>query len=439
MTSSAPDLDPVVTGWRCAVCGATTDISTPFTWKCPNARPGEPHLPRLEKKLSRLVAGDHENPFVAFRPYLAWDAFAASTGLTPPQRTELVVSLDRRIEAVGGVGFRWTPMERSAGLSEALGFAEDGGVWVKNDTGNVAGSHKARHLMTIALHLLVAEQQGLATWNGIGSRPSLAIASCGNAALAASTLAAAMQWPISVFVPQWASEAVVEKLTALKANIVRCPRRAEDPPGDPCVLRFREAVAAGAIPFAVQGPENAWCHDGGRTIGWELGTQFERTSSRVMDRLFVQVGGGAFASCAWRGVADTGRPVQLHAVQTAGCAPLARAWERAKALPGGAASAASHWRDCMWPWEDEPHSIADGILDDETYDWIPIVDAMNVSQGSPVVAPEELVERAWSLTRDCAGIDASPTGTAGLAGRLALRDSIRRDENVVVIVSGVRR
>ena len=29
-------------------------------------------------------------------------------------------------------------------------------------------------------------------------------------------------------------------------------------------------MATGAIPFTVQGPENAWCLDGGRTIGWEM-------------------------------------------------------------------------------------------------------------------------------------------------------------------------
>ena len=55
-------------------------------------------------------------------------------------------------------------------------------------------------------------------------------------------------------------------LYALDAEIVVCPRRADDPPGDPCVHRFRDEVVAGAVPFSVQGTENAWCLDGGRTI-----------------------------------------------------------------------------------------------------------------------------------------------------------------------------
>ena len=36
--------------------------------------------------------------------------------------------------------------------------AEPGAVWVKDETGNVGGSHKARHLVGILLHLLAAER-----------------------------------------------------------------------------------------------------------------------------------------------------------------------------------------------------------------------------------------------------------------------------------------
>ena len=58
-------------------------------------------------------------------------------------------------------------------------------VWVKDETGNVGGSHKGRHLAGALLHLRAAEALGLA---GASRRP-LAIASCGNAAIAAATLA----------------------------------------------------------------------------------------------------------------------------------------------------------------------------------------------------------------------------------------------------------
>jgi hypothetical protein len=93
----------------------------------------------------------------------------------------------------------------------------------------------------------------------------------------------------------------------------------------------------------------------------------------------------------------------------------------------------------MWPWEEEPRSAATGILDDETYDWIGVLQAMAAGGGSPIVVPERLVTEAYELGAATTGIDASPTGTAGLAGLLAVRGEIDPGERVAVIFSGVER
>jgi threonine synthase len=93
----------------------------------------------------------------------------------------------------------------------------------------------------------------------------------------------------------------------------------------------------------------------------------------------------------------------------------------------------------MWPWETEPVSFADGILDDETYDWIGILDAMTDTGGSPVVVTEEHVHRAYELIRNVGGYNSCATGVAGFAGVLAMRNQIANDERVVVVVSGVAR
>jgi threonine dehydratase len=200
------------------------------------------------------------------------------------------------------------------------------------------------------------------------------------------------------------------------------------------VFRFREAVAGGAVPFGVQGTENAWCRDGGRTIGWEITDEM----AHRIDRIFVQVGGGAFAACIGASLRSSGVHPMLHAVQAAGCAPLERAWRRAIAT-GGIDNVGARWGQCMWPWEDEPRSLADGILDDETYDWIGVVDAMAHTGGSPVVATEAHIVEAHRLALEHTGINVSPTGTAGLAGVLAVRERIADEERVVVVFSGVRR
>ncbi len=427
------------TGWRCAVCAAEVDIATALPWRCPNSTSHDHrHVLRIVESdgdrevPGALGSGDHVdvNPFLRHDDDFAWSAYADAHGMDLAARRRLVAELDDAVRAIAGVGFVATPFGRSAKLSDALGFADGGGVWVKDETGGVGGSQKARHLFTILVHLRAAEVLGHLT-----ERPPLAIASCGNAALAAATLARAADWPIDVYVPTWMSDSFGDELDRLGARIHRCERRRGDPAGDPAMFRFREAVAAGAIPFTVQGPENALALDGGRTLGWEIGEQLVEQRAGELDRIFVQVGGGAFAAC----VGATHPARRLHAVQAEGCAPLARAWNLAyeEFGDGIVQFAPSQWERFMWPWED-PHSLADGILDDETYDWVSVFDAVGAWGDAPIVAPEVDIVAAHTLAVS-AGFDVSPTGSAGLAGLLAIIDGVQPTERVAVVMSGVAR
>jgi threonine synthase len=90
----------------------------------------------------------------------------------------------------------------------------------------------------------------------------------------------------------------------------------------------------------------------------------------------------------------------------------------------------------MTPWDD-PHSLADGILDDETYDWLGVFDAIDGRDG-PVVASEHDIVAAHRLARS-AGFDVSPTGSAGLAGLLTTVDVIGPTDRVGVVMSGIAR
>jgi threonine synthase len=421
----------MIDGFRCASCGAFVGFDTFAPWRCPNESGDRRHV-LLRMEAADIDGGlvrsddDDPNPFVRFRRFMAWHAFASAHGMSDSATIELVRETND--------GFRTTPVLRSSSLSAELGFAASGGVWVKDETTNVGGSQKARHLMSILLHLRVAESLGLAPWMS-ESRPSLAISSCGNAAIAAATLAHAARWPLEVFIPEWAGGVVVSTLESLGADITRCPRRSDDPPGDPTVLRFREAVSRGAIPFSVQGPENALCLDGGRTFGWELAESLSAVGIEEVDAMFVQVGGGAFAASVSRGARESGLRAPLYAVQTEGCAPLARAWTTARDDD----AMARHWSDHMWAWETEPRSLADGILDDETYDWVADVVEMKATHGRVVVARESNVIRAAQMGPDVGGVNVSPTGSAGLAGLLECRTELADDARVVLAFSGVKR
>jgi threonine synthase len=392
------------------------------------------------------------NPFLRYRTLLHSYHLATARGLPDGAYRDLVATLDASVAAVDGHGFVATPFGRSRALSDALGFSAGGGVWVKDETDNVSGSHKGRHLMGVLIHLAVMERLGLLD---PARRRGLAIASCGNAALAAAVVARAGGWPLTVFVPPEADPGLVGRLRDLRATVVVCPRE-PGALGDPCYLALRQELDSGALPFTTQGPENGLAIEGGLTLGYELVTDLA-SGAGALDHLIVQVGGGALASAcvqALREAADLGaldRLPAIHTVQTAGAHPLERAYARVRALlpdePGPdavhkvMAEAAVHRSAFMRPWETQPHSVAAGILDDETYDWRAVVEGMLATGGRPLVAGEDTLVQASRLAVDRTGIGVDATGSAGLAGLLELRrcGQIGDHERVAVLFTGLRR
>lgn len=390
-------------------------------------------------------------PFVRYRELLHSHHRATAAGVSDDEVCEIAVRMDDAVARVAGSGFRATPFGRNDTLSDRLGFSAAGGVWVKDETGNVTGSHKGRHLMGVLLHLEIAERLGLTDPE---ARPDLAIGSCGNAALAAAMLARAAGRRLRVFVPVDADPVVLHGLRDLGADVVTCVRAA-DTSGDPAFARLRAEVAAGAIPFTCQGSENGLVIEGGETLAYEIVSDL-RVEGIALDHLVVQVGGGALASACLQGFEEAvalgaldHRP-RTHTVQTTGGHPLERAYERVRAgLPDSPEpsdihealhEAARHRSTFMWPWESEPRSIATGILDDETYDWRAVVDGMLVTGGRPLVVSEECLAHAHRLGH-AAGYAVDPTGSAGLAGLLDLvaGGTVDPDDRVGVLFTGVDR
>jgi threonine dehydratase len=421
----------------------------PIPLVCPNAVAGDgiDHVlvRHLEPWAAPFAVDDDPNPFVAWRRlFHAWQA-ARAAGRSDADYVGLVRRLDAAVAAIDGHGFRVTPFSRNARLSEALGLSA-GGVWVKDETGNVSGSHKARHLFGTLLELEVA---GTTTTE----RP-LAIASCGNAALAAAVVARAAGRRLLVFIPTDADPAVVTRLRTLGAELTVCERE-PGVAGDPTYLELLDSIAEGALPFTCQGNLNAFAVEGGETLGLELAAAVGRPGGPPrIDRVVIQVGGGALASSVMAGFANAGAAgiavdlPRFDTVQTRGAFPLARAYERVaeRVASGGTIDealsyAARHRPDFMWPWEAAPHSIAHGILDDETYDWQAVVAGMLRTGGTPLVVDEATLEAANALARASTGIDVDHTGSAGLAGllQLARNGALRPDEHVVICLSGITR
>ncbi|MGZ4290791.1 MAG: pyridoxal-phosphate dependent enzyme [Gaiellaceae bacterium] len=425
-----------VSRFVCAGCGAEPAANA-LPFRCPNAVDGDDvdHVLRRELDLAHVHFPEDDsepNPFVRYRTLLHAYHVALDGGMSDGEFCDLVRELDEQVAELDGHGFAVTPFERSGALSDKLGFSSAGGVWVKDETGNVSGSHKARHLFGVLVFLEVLERLGRAA-----GRPDLAIASCGNAALAAAVVARAAGRTLRVFVPVDADPVVLDRLRELDALVTACPR-VEGVTGDPTVHRLREAIAGGALPFTCQGNLNGLAVEGGETLGWEM-----VSTGVIIDRLMVQVGGGALASAVTAGLREGSMTPRLDTVQTEGAWPLRRAYTAVVAHGGETALhyAARHRHEFMRPWEQEPHSIAHGILDDETYDWLAVVEGMLRSHGSPLVVGERVLLGANALARTTTGIPVDPTGSAGLAGLIALRElgAVDDDETVALLFTGIDR
>lgn len=292
------------------------------------------------------------------------------------------------------------------------------------------------------------------------AKQRLAVASCGNAGLAAATIAAAAEWPIDVYVPPNASPVVLEKLEALGAEVKLC-HKVEGLEGDPCMHAFSAAIEAGSIPFSVQGSANGLVVEASNTIVFEILTALRRDHGKdQIGCMYTQVGGGAFGSGVVQGLRQAVSIGELKAmpvfntVQTEGGHPLHRAHAAIveKSLegnidpPGEArlkamAAAVKDRADFMFPWSN-PHSIAHGILDDETYDWANLCDGMLQTGGESIVVGDDRICEATEIAHGDMGVDCCHTGAAGLAGLLEQRaeGTFKTSEGpTVVILTGHNR
>jgi len=452
----------------CPGCGACLELGPlehqgrhPFA--CPNRRrsDGREHI-LLRELVGQLAwpTQDDEHTLIRHRQRLS----ISHLGLADSEVCDRIAQLDESIQEVCGRGFVPTPTLAAGPLAEALGLGEID-LWVKVEADNVAGSHKARHLAGVMLYL-----QTLQAHDRLDRDRQLAIASCGNAALAAATLARAVDWPIRVFVPPTTGLQTIGPLDELGAQVVVCSRKSQTV-GDPCYTAFTQAVNNGALAFCCQGPDNALCIEGGQTLAYELVDQL-RPAGATLDWLVIQVGGGALASACVAGLREAVRAgvltrmPRICTVQTTGAWPLARAYHRlvAQRLPGQPNSpsletvrnfarddvhkltslpsllreAAQSRHQWMEPWPDPPVSVAHGILDDETYDWFSLVGAMQETGGLPLVVEEAQLVHAQQAASQFTGRTIDATGAAGLAGVLELqrRGDLAPHQTVGVLLTG---
>jgi threonine synthase len=461
----------------CPLCKDTYPARTGI-FSCPERRPSEEHtLQRILDSGARKAESIRNSwkqgsprTFERLRPLLS-----ASHLLDHDRYRRILHPISDRLQRKEGRDFDVTPLTEESRLASALG--RTGRLWVKNETGNVTGSHKGRHLMATLLYL-----EALRELRGETARKILAIYSCGNAALGAAAVARAGGYELHAFVPEDVDPAVAAMLSERGALVEKIPR-AGTGEGDPCYLAFQEALRQnGWLPFACAGNDNWSNIEGGATLGWEMAMQLLDRSEKI-DSVVIQVGGGALARSVAQafeealqlGLVDALPRIQV--CQPEGGFPFVRAYllalseiarrsgqafdltydrkvdpiaqlqltsafsrsrpdqvQKAAAfvqqgfdsplVQSVLAEMASRPGRFMWPWDgDAPRSLAHGILDDVTYDWYFLLRAVLRSGGRADILSEETIRDAYEKAHCYTGIPVCPTGASGLAGLIQLQAS----------------
>lgn len=430
--------------------------------------------------------------FSVFREFMASYQLANEHGKAS-WWLERVLALSNACERLTGRGFVRTPEIQADELAEAIDLPK-GSLFVKNETLQLMGSHKSRHLAGAIMHLetlreISGEDQ---------DKKTLAIFSCGNAAMGAAAIAGAAGYQLYAFVPDHVSDTVVAILTNLGTNVVKVSRDGNVGEGDPCNLRYQEALKKfGWVPFTSYGHDIWSAVEGAETLAYEFFFN-QYLNDAALDVMVIQVGGGGLANAVISGAQICKRLGMIrklprfYTCQTSSCYPLAQSYfmvlrelgrdgvvtlppELSMALESDFdarsviennagqikmtanliaemypkikedidavfAKIGKKRNEFFKPWSGNvPDSIAEGILDDTTYDGLEVVRGMIETGGLPLVADEESLQKAYDLAIQHTGIDLSATGSAGLAGlRMLVKNNlIQKGERCGLLFTGV--
>ena len=249
-------------------------------------------------------------------------------------------------------------------------------MWVKDETGNVSGSHKARHLFGVLLQLEIAERlcwadplerpaardRELRERRARGGRPRRGSRPRADACSSRST-------------PTPPSPRGSRRSGRRSSACPREPGATGDPTYDALLRGARGRRAAVHLPGKPERPRRRGRDDA--RVRARLRPRAEGGPSTASSCRSAAARSRARASSGWREARALGALrclPRIDTVQTAGRRAARARVRRLVARPAALRrTPRRHRAEFMWPWETEPHSVAHGILDDETYDWLAVV------------------------------------------------------------------
>lgn len=304
------------------------------------------------------------------------------------------------------LGEGWTPLLPTPRLGARIGARR---LLIKDESANPTGTFKARGM---ALAVSMAKELGVAR---------LAAPSAGNAAGALAAYAARAGLEAHLFMPRDVPRANAVECEAMGARVTLVDGLISD-----CGRIVAERRAAEGW-FEVSTLKEPYRIEGKKTMGLELA---EQLGWRLPDAVFYPTGGGVGLIGMWKAFAElealgwigSERP-KMIAVQAAGCAPIARAWDTG-------ASESDFWQDAA--------TVASGLRVPKALGDFLVLDAVRASGGAAVAVEDRDMLAAGRLLAESEGLFVAPEGAAcvAAAGRLLQDGFLRPGDELVIYNTG---
>jgi threonine synthase len=299
-----------------------------------------------------------------------------------------------------------TPFLRVSRLGHDLGLEA---LWVKDEGPNPTGSFKARGLSAAITRAVAA-----------GVR-RFTLPTAGNAGVAAAAYAARAGADVKVFAPRTTPPTILRQIELFGATVELLDGHIGD-----CGKASRAwARESGAMDLSTL--REPYRIEGKKTLGLEIALQL---GWRLPDAVIYPTGGGtgligmwkAFQELAAAGWVEGALP-KMFTVQSAGCAPVVRAFEQAE-------EAVTAWAD---PW-----TVASGLRVPSPLGDRIMLRVLRESGGGAVAVDDDKLTSAARYGTSLEGIDFSPEGGAAIAAAAALkaRGELRPEDTVVIFNTG---
>jgi threonine synthase len=306
------------------------------------------------------------------------------------------------------------PVSLGEGFTPMLPSREYPNVYIKDEGLNPTGSFKARGLSAA---VTMARRFGL---------KKLAVPSAGNAASALAAYAATAGLEAHIFMPKDVPAANRIECDYYGANITLVDGLISD-----CAKKVAELKESDHWKkdgwFDVSTTKEPYRVEGKKTMGYEVA---EQLGWRMPQGIIYPTGGGVGLLGMWKafeemealGWIGSERP-KMIVVQSAGCAPVVKAWEEGK-------PSVEMWTNAA--------TVAAGLRVPKPYGDYLILDILKKSKGTAVSATDEEILQATRHWAKVEGIFAAPEGAACLVAYRKLRASnfFKPEDTVVLFNTG---